>query len=68
MLTLRYEDVQRIRKYYGRKGFGGTRVRRRKPDAPFIETVRGLGYRMAEPPMPVLGGLHHECRLGTEVA
>jgi hypothetical protein len=26
VLTLRYEDVQRIRKDYGRKGFGGRRV------------------------------------------
>ena len=26
VLTLRYEDVQRIRKDYGRRGFGGRRV------------------------------------------
>jgi hypothetical protein len=42
VLTLRYEDVQRIRKDYGRKGFGGRRVHPRTNRIAALVVLGGL--------------------------
>ena len=42
VLTLRYEDVQRVRKDYGRKGFGGRRVHPRTNRIAALAVLGGL--------------------------
>jgi hypothetical protein len=42
VLTLRYEEVQRIRKDYGRKGFGGRRVHPRTNRIAALVILGGL--------------------------